>query len=310
MIDIVVITGPTASGKTDLSLKLAEKYPIEIISADSRQVFKYMDIGTAKPSKEELEKIPHHFIDIVTPDEYYSAGKFGEEAYQKVKEIIARDKVPIVVGGSGLYIKALVEGLFDEDPSEELLAVREELHKILKEKGKKDLLDELKKVDPASFEKYSDGNHRRIIRALSFYRLNGKPISEVQQEMAQERDITPRYFGIEHSREELYQRINLRTEQMWENGFVEEVESLLDMGYFPKLNSLDSVGYKECIQFLQGKISKEEAISEMQKFTRRFAKRQLTWIRNQTQEINWLQPNENSDIIRKVEKVINTWYDF
>lgn len=300
MIDLIVITGPTASGKTDLSFKLAEKYPIEIISADSRQVFKYMDIGTAKPTIEELAKIPHHFIDIVAPDEYYSAGRFGEEAYQKVKEIIDRKKIPIVVGGSGLYIKALVEGLFDENPGEEILEIREELHKILKEKGKQALTNELAKVDRASFEKYSDGNHRRIIRALAYYRHHGKPISEAKEEMAQERDIRPHYFGIEHSRENLYERINLRTEKMWERGFISEVEKLLDMGYSPELNSLDSVGYKECIQFLLGKITKEEAISEMQKFTRRFAKRQLTWIRNQTPELRWIGWDE----IDKIEEII------
>ncbi|MDC1068449.1 tRNA (adenosine(37)-N6)-dimethylallyltransferase MiaA, partial [Candidatus Kapabacteria bacterium] len=292
MVNLIVITGPTASGKSDLALQISKEFPIEIISADSRQVFEYLDIGTAKPNQDEQKIVPHHFLDKVKPDEYYSAGLFGEQAYSLVSKIINRNRIPVVVGGSGLYIKALVEGLFDEETSDELFNIKEQLQKLIHQPdSKQELLNELQEVDPISFEKYSDQNNRRIIRAVAYYRVNKIPISQAQIEAQQKRNINPIYFSINHDREILYKRINNRTNQMWENGFQSEVEKILQMGYSPKLNSLDSVGYKECINYLNGDISKEVAISEMQKFTRRFAKRQLTWIRNQTPNIEWIEPN-------------------
>jgi tRNA dimethylallyltransferase len=303
--DLIVITGPTASGKTSLTLELAKKYPIEIVSADSRQVFKYLDIGTAKPSREELDNCPHHFINIINPDGYYSAGLFGEQAYLKSQEIYKAGKIPLVVGGSGLYIKALIEGLFQEEVTKELLEIRKDLEAKCHQIGKEYLIQELEKVDPESLEIYSDLNHRRLIRALSYYLLNEKKFSVAQKEFNQSRDVTAHYFAIEHSRDQLYDRINRRTIQMWDDGFEIECKKVLEMGYSPSLNSLDSVGYKECIQYIQGEISKETAIEEMQKFTRRFAKRQLTWVRNQTPDCKWLSPNLEEQI-QELEKIIHS----
>lgn len=302
--NLIILTGPTASGKTSLSFELAKKYPIEIISADSRQVFKYLDIGTAKPTKEELEKVPHHFIDIVEPDEYYSAGKFGEQAYKKVKDIYNSGKIPLVVGGSGLYIKALVEGLFEEDSDDNLIEIRKNLEEEYREKGSEFLEIELCKVDPENLEMYSDKNPRRLIRALSYFNAKGKKFSEVQKEKIQVRDLEANYFAIDHTREILYERINQRTLEMWDQGFEQECKKVLAMGYDPKLNSLDSVGYRECIHYIDGEIGREEAIEEMQKFTRRFAKRQITWIKNQTPDCVWLPSDLNSQV-KEIEKAIN-----
>lgn len=302
MIDLIVITGPTASGKTSLSFEIAKHFPIEIISADSRQVFKNLDIGTAKPNKHELKNIPHHFIDIINPNEYYSAGKFGEEAYKRVLEIKDKGKIPIVVGGSGLYIQALVEGLFDENISTEDKNTRKKLEADLKEKGIRFLREELKKVDIASYEKYEDGNPRRIIRALSYFIINSKPFSEAQILNSQVRKIKAHYFGIHQDREILYDRINKRALQMFDNGLIEETKRLLEVGYSPTLNSLDSVGYREVIKHLKGEMTKEEAISEVQKYTRRFAKRQLTWIRNQTPGLKWIGKNNSNVILKLLEK--------
>lgn len=300
-IDVIIIAGPTASGKTDVSLELAKLIDIEVISADSRQVFKYMDIGTAKPSKEELSAVRHHYIDILYPDEYFSAGRFGEQAYNTLLEINANGKIPVVVGGSGLYIKALVEGLFSEEIEIEQ-DIKDSLQEIYVEKGKDELYRMLLDKDIVSASRYYDKNPMRVMRALQYYLATGEKFSNAQQNMP-ERKINPMYFAIQHNREELYDRINLRTELMWENGFKEETERILDLGYSPKLNSLNTVGYKECIQFLTNRISKEEAIDKMKQNTRRFAKRQLTWFRK-IENINWMN-GKSSEIGEKIAYFCN-----
>jgi tRNA dimethylallyltransferase len=278
-IPLLVILGPTASGKTEVSLRLTDYYDIEIISADSRQLYRHLDIGTATPSREELSAAPHHFISCVDPDEHYSAGKFGSEAWAAAVDIFSRGRLPVVVGGSGLYIKALCEGLFEEEPSELRMKAREELEHEQKQKGTDSLYEELKRVDPDSAELYHDRNPRRIIRALEYWRINKKPFSHAHKEYAEKRNAAPEYFAIDFPREELYDRINSRAGIMWENGLLDEVRQVLDMGYSPEINALNTVGYKEAIAYLKGDMEKDEAIELMKRNTRRYGKRQLTWFR-------------------------------
>lgn len=275
-----VICGPTASGKTSLSIKLADKIDCEIISADSRQVFKYMDIGTAKPDKEELKKVKHHFIDSLEPDKYFSAGLFGEYALDIVNQIYSRNKLPIVVGGSGLYIKALCDGFFEDDPknNQQRLNIRENLENRLVSEGKEDLYEELLTVDLKAARLYPDMNPRRVIRALEYYYLTGKKYSEERKNVSKPK-FNCLYYGISHDRETLYDRINRRCEIMIEDGLVDETSYLINR-YDKSLNSLNSVGYKEITEFLERKISIERALELMQRNTRHFAKRQLTWFRS------------------------------
>lgn len=284
---VIVIGGPTASGKTQISLELAKLMSVEIISADSRQVFKYLDIGTAKPNKEELSAVKHHLIDFLEPDEYYSAGLFGDDAERIVSEIYDRNAVPLIVGGSGLYIDSLCFGLCEDNSNtnDNKFEIREELNRRLAEFGKDNLYDELKEVDPISAQKYSDRNPMRIIRALEYYMIHHKPLSEAHRTMTN-REIKPYFFDIAQEREVLYDRINRRTEIMWETGLVEETQRVLDMGFPPTLNSLNTVGYKECIAYLRGDISKLTAIEEMKKNTRRYAKRQMTWFKRYENMVN------------------------
>lgn len=303
MEQIIVITGPTASGKTSLSIELAQKYNAEIISADSRQIFEYLDIGTAKVTKEEQSLVKHHFIDEKKPDEYYSAGQFGDEAFERVNEIKSRNKNIIVVGGPGLYVKSLFEGLFEEEESEQRSLVRQKFYNILSSDGENALYDKLLEVDPESAAIYHDRNHRRIIRALEHYEITGRTLSSDWKKKNKERqELNPIYFAIDHNREELYSRINKRTELMWKEGLVEETKGILEMGFSEELNSLNTVGYKEAILNIKNELSLELAIEEMQKNTRRFAKRQLTWCRNQIPDLIWLDPN--SDMIEKIDKRI------
>ncbi len=285
---VIAIIGPTASGKTETAIELSKLIPSEVISADSRQIYKYMDIGTAKPTKEELAAAKHHFIDIVNPDDYYSAGVFGNEAENAALEIIGRSKIPVVAGGSGLYIKALCEGLFEEESEHKgSLGIRQELESELKSNGIDILFDRLKNVDPVSAEKYIDKNPRRVLRALEYYLLSGKPISEAHISTGQKPFVTY-YYGIKTDREALYDRINKRAEIMWASGLIEETKSLMNMGYSPSLNSMNTVGYKECIAYIEGKMPEPEALDKMKQATRNYAKRQMTWFRK-IDKINWLE---------------------
>lgn len=295
--NIIIIGGPTASGKTDLALSLAKQLPIEIINADSRQVYKYMDIGTAKPTAEEMAQCPHHLIDFLEPIDYYSAGRFGDDADLKVDEIISRGNIPLVVGGSGLYIKSLCEGFFEENlENDELVVIREQLENELLAKGKEALYKELQEVDKVSALKYIDRNPRRIIRALSHYRLSGIPFSVSHSNQKDGKDYECHYLAIDLPREVLYEKINKRVLIMWEQGLLEETKALLDKGFDKNLNALNTVGYKETIEHIEGRISKDEAISKIQQNTRHYAKRQLTWFRNQYQQMNWIQGNRESGI--------------
>jgi len=292
----IIICGATASGKTAVSLELSEYLNIEIISADSRQIYKYLDIGTAKPTANELKTVPHHFINMLNPDENYSAGKFGNDAYSILLDINKRRKIPVIVGGSGLYIKALIEGIFESADEELDDNIRKQLENEVKENGIDTLYNELKIIDTPLYELYSDKNPRRIIRALQHYKQHGRRLSDDWKSDKKRKNIIPTYFCIKEDRDILYDRINQRVIKMWDMGIVEETKNILEMGYKSNLNSLNTVGYKDVISFFDGVFSKDEAIYEMQKNTRHYAKRQNTWFKRVT-NINFVDRKEIRKLI-------------
>lgn len=295
---VIALVGPTCSGKTATSLQLIKLLGGgSILSADSRQIFRYLDIGTAKPTAEEQSVCPHYLLNIRNPDEYYSAGIYAAEATGILQKEFENDRQPVMVGGTGLYYAAVFEGIFPEPPGD-FTQVRETLTNRLVTEGKFALYDELAAIDPSSAERYSDKNPRRILRALEFYYVTGSMFSDYLREK-KPADFPVLYFGIAPAkREDLYMKINLRCEMMWKAGLIDETEHILNKGYSPELNALNTVGYKETIAYLQGKISEMEAISLMQQHTRNYAKRQLTWFRKNPQ-IQWLYgtPEENAEEI-------------
>ncbi len=302
---VLAIVGPTGSGKTKLSLIVAEKLNGEIISADSRQVYRYMDIGTAKPSLEDRKRIKHYFIDELNPDEEFNAGVFGERGREIIEDIFSRGKIPIVVGGSGLYIKSLIDGFF-EGPGADW-ELREILYQKANELGKEVLYEELKKVDPISAEKIHPNNLKRVIRALEVYYITGKPISQLQQTIKPEIDFKTVQIGLKWDRKKLYKRIEQRVDEMIKAGLIDEVKKLRELGYDKNLNSLQTVGYKEVLDYLDGLISYDEMIRLIKRNSRRYAKRQLTWFR-QDKRIIWLDVNEDTDFNELAEKVVQIYH--
>lgn len=284
---LIVLTGPTAAGKTELSLKIAERYGCEIISADSMQVYKYMDIGSAKITAEEMRGVRHHLIDVLMPEEDFSVYRFVQMAKQAIDEIYERGKIPLVVGGTGFYIRAL---LYDAEFTEESAdnAVRSRLEALAKEIGPEALHDKLCAVDPESAEIIHPNNVKRVIRALEFYEQNQKPISEHNEEQkAKDSPYDFCYFVLNMDRAVLYDRIEKRVDAMVQAGLKTEVERLRSMGYTRDLVSMQGLGYKEYLDHLNGEISEEEAIYRIKRDTRHFAKRQLTWFRRE-KEVIWL----------------------
>ncbi|HSW54778.1 MAG TPA: tRNA (adenosine(37)-N6)-dimethylallyltransferase MiaA [Ignavibacteriaceae bacterium] len=300
---IIVIVGPTCSGKTNLSLKLSQLIATEIISADSRQIYKYLNIGTAKPSEHQLEIVPHHLIDILDPSENYDVSLFEKDAEQIIEGIFKKDKIPIVVGGSGLYIKALIDGIFDSSENDE--EYRKELLQKRKEFGNEFLYEELKKVDPVSAEKMLPQNWKRVIRALEIFRTTGEPIwkHHQKQSSSKEKNYTFKQFGLNWERALLYENINRRVDWMIEYGLIDEVKNILEMGYDKNLNSLNTVGYKEIIQHLKGEISLERAIELIKRNTRHYAKRQNTWFRKD-ERIHWFDVKVLADLNCIAEEIL------
>ncbi len=285
---IVAIVGPTASGKTELALLLAERLNAEIISADSRQVYRLLDVGTAKPSLDERKGIVHHFLDILDPKEEYSAGAYGKEARAVLRDMQNRGKPAVIVGGSGLYVQALIDGFFDgpgKDPE-----IRGRLEREYLEGGIQGILESLRGVDPESAQSMeSEPKPRRIMRALEVYYATGKPLSRHRAEQTLGSVLNTTKVGILWERAALYERIDQRVSSMMKMGFLEEVASLRTMGYTPDLNALNTVGYKELFEHLAGRISLTEAVESIKRNTRRFAKRQMTWFRRD-QRIQWIRP--------------------
>ena len=298
---ILVIVGPTASGKTFLALEIARRTSAEIISADSRQVYRLLTIGTAKPFPDELKKVKHHFIDKILPDQHFSAGEFGIDGRKIIDEMVKQKKLPIVVGGTGLYIRSLVDGLFSGPGRKEDL--REELEARLEAEGADALIEELRRVDPEAAARMLPSNQRRIIRALEVYYTTGKPISQHHGEHEHKKFFNPVFVGLQWDRKTLYDRINFRVERMLAAGFLDEVQGLLSRGYDDRYKSLQTVGYKEAFAFLRKEISYERMVELMKQNTRRFAKRQLTWFRKDTR-IRWFDIKEESEIPLIAEQVL------
>ncbi|MGE5679718.1 MAG: tRNA (adenosine(37)-N6)-dimethylallyltransferase MiaA [Bacillota bacterium] len=298
---VFVITGPTCSGKTFLCLNLAERLDTEIISADSRQIFKFLDIGTAKPSQAELAHVKHHFIDELTPDQEFNVSKFEAESLDIIESLHKENKIPVAVGGSGLYIKALVDGIFNTADTDEQL--RNELKSKMDEHGQQYLYDELKRLDPEAAETMLPQNWKRVIRALEVFHLTGKSILQHHKDYQRETGINFIQIGLNWQRSILYANIEARVDKMIDAGLVDEVKGVLEMGYSRELNSLNTVGYKEIISYLENEITLDRAIELIKRNTRRFAKRQLTWFRAD-QRIAWFDVSGEKDLIELTRKVI------
>ena len=284
---LIVLTGPTAVGKTSLSISLAKAVSGEIISADSMQVYKGMDIGSAKIRTEEMQGVTHYLVDVLEPEDEFHIVKFQEMAKAAMKEIYAKGKIPILVGGTGFYIQAVTRDI-DFTQAEQESAYREELEQLAKEKGAEYLHEKLKEVDPKSAENIHTNNVKRVIRALEFYHQNGTPISEHNEE--QKRQTSPydlAYFVLTAPREILYERIDRRVDQMMEEGLLDEVKSLRERGCHRGMVSMQGLGYKEILAYLDGECSLEEAVRILKRDTRHFAKRQLTWFRRE-QDVIWV----------------------
>lgn len=278
---LIVIGGPTACGKTGFSIQLAKKIGGEIISADSMQVYRYMDIGTAKVTPEEADGVPHYLIDEFDPDEEYNVMIFQQKAKAYMEEIWAKGKVPILVGGTGFYINAL---LYDNDftETENDTSYREECYKLAQEQGPEVLFERLKEVDPAYAEIMHANNVKRVTRALEYHYLTGQKFSEHNAEQKEkESPYDAAVIILNMDREKLYERIELRIDLMMEQGLLEEVKGLLEKGYTSDLVSMQGIGYKEFVPYFNGECTLEEAVTQLKTNTRRFAKRQLTWFRRQ-----------------------------
>ncbi len=308
---VFTIVGPTASGKTGFSIKIAEEIKsktgkeVEIISADSRQVYKYIPIATAQPAKKELNKFKHHFINEIELNEEFNAGEFGKKGRKIINKILNEGKIPLIVGGSGLYISSLVYGLFDYDEfhdEEELRQkqadIRQKLYDKLEKHGLEKLINELKKVDKETINDMPQVTQRRVIRALEVYQLTGVPIS-VHRKRKIQINLEPLQIGISWNRNDLYNRINNRVDSMIEQGLLEEVKSLQKKGYhYKKYNSLNTVGVKEAFDYFDEVISYDRMLELIKQNTRRYAKRQLTWF-NRDKNIEWVN-SDFRDIMNKI----------
>lgn len=295
---LVVIAGPTAVGKTDLCIQLAKELDTEIISADSRQFYKEMSIGTAKPTNEELSAAPHHLINSHSIYNELSAGEYELEALKLIEKLFFEKDILILTGGSGLYINAVTDG-FDEMPEVEV-QIRAALNLQLEQQGLESLLEELQKKDPAYYAQVDRSNPRRVLRAIEVIRASGNKYSDIRKGSKKYRSFRVIKIALERPREELYQRINDRVDIMIEKGLLEEVKSLYEYRNF---TALKTVGYSEIIDHLDGKVSLEEAIELIKRNTRRYAKRQLTWFRRDN-DFHWYHPDNMEQIVKFVKKQI------
>lgn len=285
----LILLGPTAVGKSKIAVELAKELNGEIISADSMQVYRGMDIGTAKPTPEERQGIPHHLIDIRNPDEEWTVSDFINECEQRINELENKGKIPLLVGGTGLYLWALIEGFsFPITPADKELRARLEKEQL------STLYSRLSTIDPEAAGKIHPNDKKRIIRALEVYELTGKPISKLQEHRTPSTDHrTQEYIliGLDLPRAELYSRIDQRVDSMIEKGLIDEVKGLLAKGYSKDFSSFQALGYKEVVEHLDGKWTKEQMIEELKKRTRNFARRQMTWFRR-FKDVKWFNPKE------------------
>lgn len=297
---MIVIFGPTASGKSDLAVKVAKEINGEIITADSMQVYKGMDIGTAKPTEEEMQGIAHHMIDVCEPDENYSLARYVEDAEKVIKEVASKNKVPVLAGGTGLYIDTLINGMvLSETNTDE--SYRESLYEMAKQNGNEYVHNLLKEVDLKSADAIHPNNLKRVIRALEFYKVSGIPQSEhIDKAEKAETPYDCLKFGIATEREKLYERINLRVDKMLQKGLVEEVEALKNAGIDERYTSMQGIGYKEVLLYLNGNLSYDEMAELIKKATRNYAKRQNTWFKRE-QNTMWID-NKDENITQLFKK--------
>jgi len=299
---IIVIVGPTAVGKTYVSVELAKKLNTEVISADSMQIYKGMDIGTAKVSNEEKQGINHHMINLINPDENYSVSDFKNDAESMIDNMLSENKIPVIVGGSGLYVNSLIYDLdFGNAKSDNKL--RDYYTYYYEEHGQDALFEKLKKIDPESAEKIHKNNVKRVVRALEVYDITGKKFSELNTDI---RKQSTKYncilVGLSMDRKILYQRINQRVDKMLTDGLIEEVRSLLEKGYDKNLISMQAIGYKEIIDYLEGNVTLEDAVNILKRNTRRFAKRQYTWFLRDD-NVKWFQVEDVNEIDMTLDKI-------
>jgi len=296
---VLILIGPTAVGKTALSLALAERFSCEIVGLDSMQIYRHMDIGTAKATQEERARVPHHLLDMVDPDEEYHVARYVADATEACRQIIDRGNRPLLVGGTGLYLKGLLEGLFEIPAIPEV--VRANLRQRLGEEGRAVLFAELSQCDPESADRIHPNDTHRLLRALEIFQATGRTWSEHLREQQVQPALTRVLrIGLDCERDALYERINLRVEQMVAEGLLTEVEKLLAMGYDPALKAMQSIGYRHMLQFLQGQWDWDEALFLLARDTRRYAKRQMTWFGNDP-DIRWFAPADTAPIFDCVE---------
>lgn len=295
---VIVICGPTASGKTTLSIQLAQKINGEIISSDSMQIYKDMNIGTAKPDQQEMQGIKHYLLDFVEPNQRYSVADYKKDAENAIEDILQKGKVPIIVGGTGLYVDSLIYGIeypnieFDEN-------YRKELERRVEKEGLEKIYEKAKKIDPQAMKKISRNDQKRILRVLEIYNATGKTKTEQEIESRKnEVKYDYRVFAINMDREKLYDRINKRVDIMIQKGLIEEVENLLKKyNEFP--TAMQGLGYKEVVEYIQGKVLKEDMIENIKRESRRYAKRQITWFKKNKQTI-WIGPNDLQMILNEI----------
>lgn len=302
---VIVLVGPTAVGKTALSFALAEHFPCEIISMDSMQVYRGMDIGTAKPSRQERASIPHHLIDIVDPDAQYDAARFVEDALGAMEEIAARGTTVLLTGGTGLYLKALLEGLFESLPTDK--TIREQLGQRLEQEGRAVLHAELTRIDPLAGARIHPNDTQRLVRGLEIFYSCGRTWTELiaeQQQKGQGRVQFQRLYaaGLYCDKDELHQRITQRSQAMLDAGLVAEVEGLRRMGYGPELSSMQAIGYRHVNTFLDGVWNKAEMTEQLILDTRKYAKRQMTWFRA-IKNLTWFQRDERENLFAALRRI-------
>jgi tRNA dimethylallyltransferase len=304
---VIVLVGPTAIGKTSLSLQLVERFDCEIVSMDSMQVYRYMDIGTAKPSREEQTLVHHHLIDVVDPDEQYDAARFVRDALEAIDSIAERKRTVLLTGGTGLYQKALFEGLFAAMPTNQ--EIRHCLQHRLKEEGREILHAELCKIDPASGKRIHKNDSQRLLRGLEIYLTSGRTWSQHLHKQKQEGQgvhFTRVYqVALTCERDELYQRIEQRSNIMIDRGLIEEVEKLRTMGYSAELQSMQSIGYRHVNNLLSGEWDRKTMLEYLIRDTRRYAKRQMTWFKK-NKDLNWFDRKKKKLVIEKIANTLST----
>ena len=303
--DLILIVGPTAVGKTDIAIRLAERLNGEIVSADSRLFYRGMDIGTAKPTREEQARVPHHLIDIANPDENLSLAIFQQKAREAIADIRMRNKLPFLVGGTGQYVRAVTEG-WSPPEVEPHQKFRDELEKIKLEKGEEWLYEKLRALDPIAAEKIDARNYRRTIRALEVIMTTGRRFSEQRGQSESPYHLIT--VGLTRPRAELYERIDQRIDAMFANGFIDEVRELLSKGYSPSLPTMSAIGYRECVRVIKGELDEEQAKAEIRRATRIFVRRQANWFKESDPNIKWfrVKPGVTKDIQEYIQQKIGT----